>query len=78
MAIKRSLELHEVRVATDAQQGSGTIVNYSSLGGLVGGAERETYHAAKRGCTKVEKASRDNLPSILEFQLPLQRNVARF
>jgi NAD(P)-dependent dehydrogenase (short-subunit alcohol dehydrogenase family) len=31
------------------KQGSGTIVNCSSLGGLVGGAERGIYHAAKHG-----------------------------
>jgi NAD(P)-dependent dehydrogenase (short-subunit alcohol dehydrogenase family) len=31
------------------QQGSGAIVNCSSLGGLIGGAERGTYHAAKHG-----------------------------
>src|SRR5436305_3240837 len=37
-------ELRQMR-----QQGSGTIVNCSSLGGLVGGAERATYHAAKHG-----------------------------
>ena len=37
-------ELRQMR-----QQGSGVIVNCSSLGGLVGGAERGTYHAAKHG-----------------------------
>src|SRR5579864_6444083 len=31
------------------KQGSGTIVNCSSLGGLVGGAQRGIYHAAKHG-----------------------------
>ena len=31
------------------EQGSGAIVNCSSLGGLVGGAQRGTYHAAKHG-----------------------------
>ena len=35
-------ELQQMR-----QQGSGAIVNCSSLGGLVGGAERGIYHAAK-------------------------------
>jgi NAD(P)-dependent dehydrogenase (short-subunit alcohol dehydrogenase family) len=35
-------ELQQMR-----KQGSGTIVNCSSLGGLVGGAERGIYHAAK-------------------------------
>lgn len=37
-------ELHQMR-----QQGSGAIVNCSSLGGLVGGAGRATYHATKHG-----------------------------
>ena len=31
------------------RQGNGAIVNCSSLGGLVGGAERGIYHAAKHG-----------------------------
>ena len=31
------------------QQGSGAIVNCSSIGGLIGGAGRGTYHAAKHG-----------------------------
>jgi NAD(P)-dependent dehydrogenase (short-subunit alcohol dehydrogenase family) len=30
-------------------QGSGTIVNCSSIGGIVGGAGRGSYHAAKHG-----------------------------
>jgi NAD(P)-dependent dehydrogenase (short-subunit alcohol dehydrogenase family) len=37
-------ELQQMR-----KQGNGTIVNCSSLGGLVGGAERGIYHAAKHG-----------------------------
>jgi NAD(P)-dependent dehydrogenase (short-subunit alcohol dehydrogenase family) len=37
-------ELQQMR-----EQGSGTIVNCSSLGGLIGGARRGTYHAAKHG-----------------------------
>src|SRR6266536_6641626 len=44
------IELQQMR-----KQGSGAIVNCSSLGGLVGGARRGTYHAAKHGvlgCTK--------------------------
>lgn len=31
------------------EQGSGAIVNCSSLGGLIAGNQRGTYHAAKRG-----------------------------
>jgi NAD(P)-dependent dehydrogenase (short-subunit alcohol dehydrogenase family) len=38
------VELRQMR-----RQESGAIVNGSSLGGLVGGAERGTYHAAKHG-----------------------------
>lgn len=37
-------ELQQMR-----KQGSGAIVNCSSLGGLVGGVERGIYHAAKHG-----------------------------
>lgn len=37
-------ELQQMR-----KQGSGAIVNCSSLGGLVGGAQRASYHAAKHG-----------------------------
>jgi NAD(P)-dependent dehydrogenase (short-subunit alcohol dehydrogenase family) len=37
-------ELRQMR-----KQGSGAIVNCSSLGGLVGGPERASYHAAKHG-----------------------------
>src|ERR1700746_1967329 len=37
-------ELQQMR-----KQGSGSIVNCSSLGGLVGGAERGIYHARKHG-----------------------------
>ncbi|HZZ00023.1 MAG TPA: SDR family oxidoreductase [Candidatus Baltobacteraceae bacterium] len=37
-------ELQQMR-----KQGSGAIVNCSSIGGLVGGAGRATYHAAKHG-----------------------------
>ena len=39
------------------QQGSGTIVNCSSLGGLVGGAERANYHAAKHGVIGLTKSA---------------------
>ncbi|ALM84251.1 SDR family NAD(P)-dependent oxidoreductase [Bordetella sp. N] len=39
------------------QQGNGAIVNCSSLGGLVGGAERGTYHAAKHGVLGLTKSA---------------------
>jgi NAD(P)-dependent dehydrogenase (short-subunit alcohol dehydrogenase family) len=45
-------ELHQMR-----KQGSGTIVNCSSLGGLVGGAERGIYHAAKHGVLGFTKSA---------------------
>ncbi|EPM72501.1 short chain dehydrogenase [Pseudomonas syringae pv. theae ICMP 3923] len=38
-------------------QGSGTIVNCSSLGGLIGGAERANYHAAKHGVIGLTKST---------------------
>jgi len=45
-------ELQQMR-----KQGSGVIVNCSSLGGLVGGAERGTYHAAKHGVLGFTKSA---------------------
>jgi NAD(P)-dependent dehydrogenase (short-subunit alcohol dehydrogenase family) len=45
-------ELQQMR-----QQGSGAIVNCSSLGGLVGGAQRGTYHAAKHGVLGFTKSA---------------------
>lgn len=45
-------ELQQMR-----QQGNGAIVNCSSLGGLVGGAERATYHAAKHGVLGLTKSA---------------------
>jgi NAD(P)-dependent dehydrogenase (short-subunit alcohol dehydrogenase family) len=39
------------------KQGSGAIVNCSSLGGLVGGAERGIYHAAKHGILGFTKSA---------------------
>jgi NAD(P)-dependent dehydrogenase (short-subunit alcohol dehydrogenase family) len=45
-------ELHQMR-----KQGSGAIVNCSSLGGLVGGAERGIYHAAKHGVIGFTKSA---------------------
>ncbi len=38
-------------------QGSGAIVNCSSLGGLVGGARRGVYHAAKHGVLGLTKSA---------------------
>src|SRR5213594_2624074 len=39
------------------KQGSGAIVNCSSIGGLVGGAGRGTYHAAKHGVLGLTKSA---------------------
>jgi NAD(P)-dependent dehydrogenase (short-subunit alcohol dehydrogenase family) len=39
------------------EQGSGAIVNCSSLGGLVGGSERGIYHAAKHGVLGFTKSA---------------------
>jgi NAD(P)-dependent dehydrogenase (short-subunit alcohol dehydrogenase family) len=39
------------------KQGGGAIVNCSSLGGLVGGAERGIYHAAKHGVLGFTKSA---------------------
>jgi NAD(P)-dependent dehydrogenase (short-subunit alcohol dehydrogenase family) len=38
-------------------QGSGAIVNYSSLGGLVGQAGRAAYHATKHGVIGLTKSA---------------------
>jgi NAD(P)-dependent dehydrogenase (short-subunit alcohol dehydrogenase family) len=45
-------ELQQMR-----NQGSGAIVNCSSLGGLVGGAQRGIYHAAKHGVIGFTKSA---------------------
>ena len=45
-------ELRQMR-----KQGSGAIVNCSSLGGLIGGAERGIYHAAKHGVLGFTKSA---------------------
>jgi NAD(P)-dependent dehydrogenase (short-subunit alcohol dehydrogenase family) len=45
-------ELQQMRV-----QGSGAIVNCSSLGGLIGGPRRGTYHAAKHGVIGFTKSA---------------------
>jgi NAD(P)-dependent dehydrogenase (short-subunit alcohol dehydrogenase family) len=45
-------ELQQMRT-----QGSGAIVNCSSLGGLIGGAQRGTYHAAKHGVIGFTKSA---------------------
>ncbi len=39
------------------KQGSGAIVNCSSLGGLIGGPQRGTYHAAKHGVLGFTKSA---------------------
>jgi NAD(P)-dependent dehydrogenase (short-subunit alcohol dehydrogenase family) len=39
------------------KQGNGAIVNCSSLGGLIGGAERGIYHAAKHGVLGFTKSA---------------------
>ncbi len=45
-------ELQQMR-----EQGAGAIVNCSSLGGLIGGARRGTYHAAKHGVLGLTKSA---------------------
>jgi NAD(P)-dependent dehydrogenase (short-subunit alcohol dehydrogenase family) len=45
-------ELQQMR-----KQGSGAIVNCSSLGGLIGGSQRGTYHAAKHGVIGFTKSA---------------------
>jgi NAD(P)-dependent dehydrogenase (short-subunit alcohol dehydrogenase family) len=45
-------ELRQMR-----QQGNGAIVNCSSLGGIVGGAARGTYHAAKHAVLGLTKSA---------------------
>ncbi len=45
-------ELQQMRA-----QGSGAIVNCSSLGGLIGGNRRGTYHAAKHGVIGLTKSA---------------------
>jgi NAD(P)-dependent dehydrogenase (short-subunit alcohol dehydrogenase family) len=51
-------ELQQMR-----QQGSGAIVNCSSIGGILGGAQRGTYHAAKHGVIGLTKsAALENAP----------------
>jgi NAD(P)-dependent dehydrogenase (short-subunit alcohol dehydrogenase family) len=45
----------ELRVMRE--QGSGAIVNCSSLGGLIGGNQRGTYHAAKHGVIGFTKSA---------------------
>jgi NAD(P)-dependent dehydrogenase (short-subunit alcohol dehydrogenase family) len=47
---------HELRQM--CSQGSGALVNCSSLGGLVGQAGRATYHATKHGVIGLTKAPR--------------------
>lgn len=45
-------ELQQMR-----KQESGAIVNYSSIGGILGGAQRGTYHAAKHGVIGLTKSA---------------------
>lgn len=45
-------ELQQMR-----KQGSGAIVNCSSIGGILGGAQRGTYHAAKHGVIGLTKSA---------------------
>src|SRR5882672_1724900 len=45
-------ELQQMR-----EQGGGAIVNCSSLGGLIGGAQRGIYHAAKHGVLGLTKSA---------------------
>lgn len=45
-------ELQQMR-----QQGSGAIVNCSSIGGILGGPQRGTYHAAKHGVIGLTKSA---------------------
>ena len=51
---------HELRQMRD--QGSGAIVNCSSLGGLVGLPGRASYHALKHGVIGLTKAPHWNTP----------------
>ncbi len=51
-AADQTRELRQMR-----EQGSGAIVNCSSLGGLVGGAQRGIYHAAKHGVLGLTKSA---------------------
>jgi NAD(P)-dependent dehydrogenase (short-subunit alcohol dehydrogenase family) len=46
------LELHEIR-----KQGSGAIVNCSSIGGIRAGAQRGVYHGAKHGVIGLTKSA---------------------
>jgi NAD(P)-dependent dehydrogenase (short-subunit alcohol dehydrogenase family) len=39
------------------KQGSGAIVNCSSIGGILGGAQRGTYHGAKHGVIGLTKSA---------------------
>ncbi|SDF74862.1 NAD(P)-dependent dehydrogenase, short-chain alcohol dehydrogenase family [Chitinophaga filiformis] len=45
-------ELQQMR-----KQGSGAIVNCSSIGGILGGAQRGTYHSAKHGVIGLTKSA---------------------
>lgn len=49
------------------QQASGAIVNCSLIGGLVGGAERSVYHAAKHGVLGIVELFKNCPPSHLVY-----------
>jgi NAD(P)-dependent dehydrogenase (short-subunit alcohol dehydrogenase family) len=51
------MELLKFELLQMRKQGSGAIVNCSSLGGLVGGAERGIYHAAEHGVLGFTKSA---------------------
>ena len=53
----RRVELHEVRTAADAQARQRGHRQLLFLGGLIGGARRGTYHAAKHGVIGFTKSA---------------------
>src|SRR2546422_1055302 len=66
-------ELRQMR-----KQGSGAIVNCSSLGGLVGGAQRGTYHAAKHGVLAADPLEALLLQQPQRLRLGQRGHVADF
>lgn len=55
------------------EQGSGAIVNCSSLGGLLGGNQRGTYHAAKHGVIRLHQ---ERSLGICHTRHPCERRVS--